>query len=247
MKRPISILSIMIVGVMSAVPSDGVQMTAQIRRLLDQKEEKIKQLEACEGKKRGWMIAGISTIGLTAVGVGVNIAQASKSNKLSSEIDIQKQTLERQQNRLAQIQQNNSAAPQDSTEKKEETVSKEEPLNVSVNGIDWGYYEIDGSAKDVDGCAVSNAGEWCVVFPDDVVIKGQAVCSDTPGEYNEASSSEQINSNGPNCWCKMTQPSGSRWVFEFDYSSYCAYNCASSCAGSAMHVTGFREALFGAQ
>ncbi len=76
MKRPISILSIMIVGIMSAVPSDGVQMTAQIRRLLDQKEEKIKQLEACEGKKRGWMIAGISTIGLTAVGVGVNIAQA---------------------------------------------------------------------------------------------------------------------------------------------------------------------------
>lgn len=106
MKRPISILSIMIVGIMSAVPSDGVQMTAQIRRLLDQKEEKIKQLEACEGKKRGWMIAGISTIGLTAVGVGVNIAQASKSDKLSSEIDIQKQTLERQQNRLAQIQQN---------------------------------------------------------------------------------------------------------------------------------------------
>lgn len=235
MKRPISILSIMIVGIMSAVPSDGVQMTAQIRRLLDQKEEKIKQLEACEGKKRGWMIAGISTIGLTAVGVGVNIAQASKSNKLSSEIDIQKQTLERQQNRLAQIQQNNT-----------ENSTEEKTLDVSVYGIGWGYHEIDGSDINDDDCRVPNAGEWCVVFPH-YEVKGQAVCNDTPGEWNEASSSEQINSNGPNCWCKMTQPSGSRWVFEFDYSSDCAEFCASGCAGSAMHVTDFREALFGAQ
>lgn len=243
MKRPISILSIMIVGIMSAVPSDGVQMTAQIRRLLDQKEEKIKQLEACEGKKRGWMIAGISTIGLTAVGVGVNIAQASKSDKLSSEIDIQKQTLERQQNRLAQIQQNNSAAPQNSTEKKEET----ETLDVSVNGIGWGYYEIDGSDKDVDGCAVSNAGEWCVAFPNDVVIKGQAVCNDTPGTYADVSSSEQINSNGPNCWCKMTQPSGSHWVFRYSDDSFCANTCAFDCAYNVQYSADFRGALFGAQ
>ena len=237
MKRPISILSIMIVGIMSAVPSDGVQMTAQIRRLLDQKEEKIKQLEACEGKKRGWMIAGISTIGLTAVGVGVNIAQASKSNKLSSEIDIQKQTLERQQNRLAQIQQNNT-----------ENSTKKKTLDASVDGIGWGYYEIDGSDKDVDGCAVSNAGEWCVKFPDDVVIKGQAVCNNMPGEYNEASSSEQINSDdGTNCWCKMTQPS-SRWVLLFsDPDSFCADLCAFACAYNVQYSPDFRGSLFGAQ
>ncbi len=221
-------------------------MTAQIRRLLDQKEEKIKQLEACEGKKRGWMIAGISTIGLTAVGVGVNIAQASKSNKLSSEIDIQKQTLERQQERLAQIQQNNtantSAAQQNSTEKKGEPESKKKTLDASVAGIGWGYHEIDGGDKYEDGCAVSNAGEWCVVFPDDAVIKGQAVCNNMP----ETSSSEQINSGGQNCWCKMTQPSDSRWVFRHSYSgSDCAVFCAFGCASGARDYPDFRRALFG--
>ncbi len=57
------------------------------------------------------MIAGISTIGLTAVGVGVNIAQASKSNRLSNEIEMEKSALEREQNNLNQIQ-NDIAAEQ---------------------------------------------------------------------------------------------------------------------------------------
>lgn len=104
MIKPVSILAITIVGLMSAFPSNGATMTSQIQRLLDQKEEKIKQLEECEGKKQGWMIAGISTIGLTAVGVGVNIAQANKSNKLSGEIEQSKQELERQQERLSRIE-----------------------------------------------------------------------------------------------------------------------------------------------
>ena len=72
--------------------------------MLQEKQEKIEQLEKCEGKKQGWMIAGISTIGLTAVGVGVNIAQASKSNRLSDEIEMEKSTLERHQNDLNRIQ-----------------------------------------------------------------------------------------------------------------------------------------------
>ena len=104
MIKPVSVLAITIVGMMSVFPSNGAPMTSQIQRLLDQKEEKIKQLEECEGKKQGWMIAGISTIGLTAVGVGVNIAQASKSNKLSGEIEQSKQELERQQEKLSRIE-----------------------------------------------------------------------------------------------------------------------------------------------
>ena len=104
MKKSVSIFAIMLFGVMSAFPSNGAQMTSQIQRLLEQKEEKIKQLEECEGKKKGWMIAGISTIGVTAVGIGVNIAQASKSSKLSDEIDATKTELERQQDRLSNIE-----------------------------------------------------------------------------------------------------------------------------------------------
>ena len=117
MIKPVSVLAITIVGMMSVFPSNSAPMTSQIQRLLDQKEEKIKQLEECEGKKQGWMIAGISTIGLTAVGVGVNIAQANKSNRLSGEIEQSKQELERQQEKLSRIEGQISKKEQEKTER----------------------------------------------------------------------------------------------------------------------------------
>lgn len=73
--------------------SYGVQMTPQISSLLEQKNAKIAELEKCDSNRKAWMIAGISTIGLTAVGVGVNIAQAQKSKNLSAQIDSKKSEL----------------------------------------------------------------------------------------------------------------------------------------------------------
>ncbi len=100
--KTVSFFCIMTVAMSSVLY--GVPMTSQIRELLEEKEEKIKQLEQCDGKRKGWMIAGISTIGLTAVGVGVNIAQANKSNKLSDQIDNANQELQRHETHLTQIQ-----------------------------------------------------------------------------------------------------------------------------------------------
>ena len=104
MKKIISFVGLFAVLGVGIGDAHGVAMSAQVRRLLQEKQEKIEQLEKCEGKKQGWMIAGISTIGLTAVGVGVNIVQASKSNRLSDEIEMEKSTLERHQNELNRIQ-----------------------------------------------------------------------------------------------------------------------------------------------
>ena len=80
-----------------------VYMTSQIQSLLNEKQEKVSKLEECDGKRKGFMIAGISTIGLTAVGIGVNIAQATKSNKLSNQIEDQNRELDKQQANLANI------------------------------------------------------------------------------------------------------------------------------------------------
>ena len=63
MLKPVSFLVIALFGVMYAFPGNAVQMTPQIRELLRQKEEKAKQLESCDGNRKAWMIAGISTIG----------------------------------------------------------------------------------------------------------------------------------------------------------------------------------------
>ncbi len=120
--KTVSFLSIMTVAISSV--SYGAPMTAQIRRLLEEKEEKIKQLEQCDGKRKGWMIAGISTIGLTAVGIGVNIAQSNKSNRLSDQIDNAKQELDKHQYNLSNI---NSEISEKEREKAEvEKAAREE-------------------------------------------------------------------------------------------------------------------------
>ena len=81
----------------------AVPMTAQIQRLLNEKQDKVAQLEKCEGKKQGFMIAGISTIGLTAVGVVGNVALANKSKSLDADIDSSQQQLASKQNELSDL------------------------------------------------------------------------------------------------------------------------------------------------
>lgn len=124
MKKIISFVGLFAVMGAGIGDAHGVAMSAQVRRLLQEKQEKIEQLEKCEGKKQGWMIAGISTIGLTAVGVGVNIAQASKSNRLSNEIEMEKSTLERHQDELNRIQ-NDIAVEQAKKAKDEQQTQKD--------------------------------------------------------------------------------------------------------------------------
>ncbi len=148
MKKIISFVGMF--AVMGAVFGDahGVVMNANIRRLLQEKQDKIAKLEECEGKKQGWMIAGISTIGLTAVGVGVNIAQASKSNRLSDEIAMEKTTLQREQENLNRIQ-NDIAKERAKQEKKSTTDS-------SV------YVHAGGAGDKILGqpCGVNNNGDY---------------------------------------------------------------------------------------
>ena len=129
MKKYVSILSIL--TVCFGMNADAAQMNAQIRNLLQQKEDKVKQLEECEGKKKGWMIAGISTIGVTAVGVGVNIAQASKRKNLDTEIESQRSVLEDKENTLSDL--NNQIAEKE----RRERLKKEKDDCNSIDGKHW--------------------------------------------------------------------------------------------------------------
>ena len=170
--KPISFLTIALVGMTPAVSSYGVPMTAQIQHLLEQKEEKIKKLEECEGKKWGWKIAGISTIGLTAVGIGVNIAQANKSNRLSEEIDLNKQQLERQQKRLDQM---NTQISQKEQEKAEGGYLKEE--NSRQKGVESEIVKSDYADREPDG----KVGDACDNGKGTWVPGGDQLCLDVGG------------------------------------------------------------------
>lgn len=48
------------------------------------------------------------------------------------------------------------------------------------------------------------------------------------------------------CWCKMTHPASSRWVFYNSYSaSSCASGCAANCGSYARNNAALRSGLFG--
>ena len=52
--------------------------------------------------------------------------------------------------------------------------------------------------------------------------------------------------NGGHCWCKMTHPMASAWVFnDSNSASYCASNCTFYCAYYARSYAALRVGLFG--
>ena len=84
----------------SLVPCLGFAENPQITRLMREKQNKIEQLEKCMGSTKGLKIAGISTLGLTAVGVAGNIAEASAIKKYDSEIEATDKKIEKTQQEI---------------------------------------------------------------------------------------------------------------------------------------------------
>ena len=72
--------------IMGLVPGTGFGDQATIDRLIAQKQEKMEKLEKCQGTTKKLKIAGISTLGVTAVGVGANIAEAVVLNDYKDKV-----------------------------------------------------------------------------------------------------------------------------------------------------------------
>ena len=60
--------------------------------LVKEKQELISELEKCQKNTKGFKIAGLATLGVSAIGVGVNIGEAVKINSLEDEINRAKNT-----------------------------------------------------------------------------------------------------------------------------------------------------------
>ena len=60
----------------SILPGIAFGASARFTQLVREKQQKMEQLEKCMGASKGLKIAGVSTLGLTAVGVAGNIAEA---------------------------------------------------------------------------------------------------------------------------------------------------------------------------
>ena len=227
----------------------AVQMTPQIQSLLDQKAQKVAELEKCDKTRKGFMIAGISTLGLTAVGIGGNIALANKNKKLDEELTSKKTELGAKKKELSnlQLRQQQAQLPDIAATKSTLDLSK---VDIAIDGTGTCYKDIDRDGSDNSGkCTQFNnmqPGDWGVVFPD-YEVYGKAVCNNNQGKYADASEADQTNKDdGVKCWCKMEsvngEPAVSRWVFGGS-DSYCANRCALVC-GDYVQLTDFRSVMF---
>ena len=87
---------------------------------------------------------------------------------------------------------------------------------------------------------------WQTYFPYGTV-RGISACTNTSGSYGVANANLDVSESGLNCWCKMTSPAVSLWVFHYSYgsTSACASNCTSICGRYVQSDSAFRAGLFG--
>ena len=82
-------------------------------------------------------------------------------------------------------------------------------------------------------------------------VSGIATCNNTMGTTNTAYPQYNFDDNhasitGRYCWCKMTSPVRSAWVYisEDSLESECTSNCANRCGYRLNHQTNIRTSMF---
>lgn len=119
----------------------------------------------------------------------------------------------------------------------------------SVNGeTDVGYWNFGGGGdkENVTTYSITAEGQWGVTFVYGKV-KGIASCNGTGGTYGVGTEANFSSvANGRNCWCKMTEPVVSKWVWDTEEGSSrdCAIICAEYCAKDTQYYSDFRSGLF---
>lgn len=109
----------------SVLPSLCLAENPRITKLMREKQNKIEQLEKCMGSTKGLKIAGISTLGLTAVGVAGNIAEAKAIKDYDSQIESTDKKIEKTQAEIEE-KENQIIENIEKDEKRKEAVKKAE-------------------------------------------------------------------------------------------------------------------------
>ena len=118
-----------LLGLMIAIaPNICFGAGARYTQLVREKQRKMEELEKCMGATNGLKIAGLSTIGLTAVGVAGNVAQAKKLDEYESSIKSKEKELEKLNKDIAEKE---AAAAQ---KKAEEEAIEAYKTNCSTTG-----------------------------------------------------------------------------------------------------------------
>ena len=122
------------------------------------------------------------------------------------------------------------------------------PAMAVVQCVQKPEYNDHGELDGIGGGAGS--ADW-TFETSNVTFTGVAVCSSSVsifGTYTalDSISMSETGSSNSYCWCKMTHPASSRWVFRDSNSvSDCTSYCARNCGDFARNFAALRSGLFG--
>ena len=88
-------------------------LDVQISELTKQKQEKIKILEECQKNNKGFKIAGLATLGVSAIGIGVNIGEAVKIKNQQEDIADMNRRKKDLDDQMLKIAEDNTCGPSD--------------------------------------------------------------------------------------------------------------------------------------
>ena len=105
---------------------------------------------------------------------------------------------------------------------------------------------LDPSVEGTGHTATEKA--WTVTFPNGNTVSGVAACKSISGIWGRAypNYNFDLETDGANCWCRMTNPTRSAWVYDIERTtaSECASICASVCAYGVSSYAGIRGGLY---
>lgn len=126
---------------------------ARYTQLVREKQRKMEELEKCMGSSKGLKIAGLSTIGLTAVGVAGNIAEAQKLQeyddaiaKKNKDIETKEKAIVAENEKIKKIEAEKKAAEEAAKKKAEEKAA----AGHLASGTGVGKLNLSGLNKNVN-------------------------------------------------------------------------------------------------
>ena len=96
---------------------------------------------------------------------------------------------------------------------------------------------------------------WSVTFPDNTnggTVSGISSCNSLSGTQNKAypeynnQITQGYQDGGVNCWCRMTSPVRSAWIFSYisSFANYCAWDCVEHCINAVHDDVDSRTAFY---
>lgn len=134
------------------IPNMVFGASARYSKLLHEKQRKMEQLEKCMGASKGLQVAGVSTLGLTAVGVAGNIWEAQTIKDNESTIDKNKKNIDTLEKQIQKKKDEKAAKEAEQQQVKSDTQTSEinnfktsEDLEIFINTLSLGDVTIGSS------------------------------------------------------------------------------------------------------